>query len=169
MKEGKNDTMKEKVITIEDIPKINPNTISKIILLDGTILLVQNNSSIANEQNTKKQKDNKEIGATTNLKISKIPNSNEKPKNRFCYIEWDFPNAKEKNRSFQRNLENELKAEQNEENNKKENSREIAKNRKSKNYSFLESKHTSKNKENKDNNESKNTSGIMINNKAKLF
>ena len=30
MNEEKNDNTKEKVITIEDIPKINPNTISKM-------------------------------------------------------------------------------------------------------------------------------------------
>ena len=41
MEEEKNDSIKQKLITIEDIPKINPNTISKIILVDGTTLLVQ--------------------------------------------------------------------------------------------------------------------------------
>ena len=170
MKEDKKDNIKEKLITIEDIPKINPNTISKIILLDGTILSVQKESSRVNEQNSKKPIVNIDTGAIANFKLNHIQNSSEKPKNRFSYIEWDFPNfpnMKEKNHSFQRNIENDLKVsktEQNEDNNKKENSRDSAINRsrKSKNYSFFESKHTSKKKVNQENNESKNTSGIFV-------
>ncbi len=130
MEEEKNDSIKEKLITIEDIPKINPNTISKIILVDGTTLLVQNESSVKNNQYSKKPNINIDTGATSNLKFNQIPNSNKKSKNRFSYIEWDFPNTKGKNHSFQRNLENELRVsrtEQNEENNKKENSRQCNK------------------------------------------
>ena len=41
MKEEKNN-INEKPINIDDIPKKDPNTISKIILLDGTILVVKN-------------------------------------------------------------------------------------------------------------------------------
>lgn len=168
MKEEKKENI-EKIITIEDIQKINPNTISKIILLDGTVLTVQNEPLVTNEENSKKSDGNNDIGATTNLKLSQIPNSNKKPKNRFSYIEWDFPNTKNKNHSFQRNIENELresKTEQNEENNKKDNSRDsvLNRSRKSKNYSFYESKHISKKKEKKENNESKNTSGIISKN-----
>ena len=171
MKEEKNVYIKEKLITIEDIPKINPNTIAKIILLDGTTLLVQKESSTVDEQKSKKQELNNDKSATDNLrfKLKQIPNSNEKPKNRFSYIEWDFPGARNNNHSFQRNLENDLRVsrtEQNEDNNKKENSRDSAinRNRRTKNYAFYESKHTSKKKENKENNESKNTSGLFVKN-----
>ena len=140
MKEEKSNN-NEKSIMPEEISKIDPYIISKIILLDGTILVVQNSSILnnGNEANNNKKND---IGAENNLKSNQIPNSNKKQKNSFSYIEWDFPKNK-RNNSFQRNIENDLKVsktEQNEDNNKKENSRDSAINRsrKSKNYSFFE-------------------------------
>ena len=44
------DKIIEKTIKIEEIPKINPSTISKIILNDGTILVVEANS-MSNKEN----------------------------------------------------------------------------------------------------------------------
>jgi len=145
----------EKLITTEEIPKIDPNTIYKIILLDGTTLVVQNKASKFNDIVNDQSKDHNNIGGAINLKLNQIPNtSSKKPKGTFNYIEWDFPKANNRNNSYQRNLQNELKVskteqnenEQNEINIKeKDNARESKtnKNRKSKNYSFLESKHIS--------------------------
>ena len=176
MKEEKNN-IKEKPITIDDIQKIDASTISKIILIDGTILIVQNDFSI-NKENFKKINQNNDNGATFNLKLNQIPNSNKKQKNSFSYIEWDFPNSKLKNHSFQRNIDNldkeliESKTELNENNNNaKDNSRDSAINRsrKNKNYSFFESKHTTtKIIENNNNNTNSivnlNHKNIIINN-----
>ena len=151
MKEGKNNS-NEKSITIDDISKIDPNTISKIILLDGTILAVKNDSS-SNKENFKKINENNDFGANINLKLNQIPGSNKKQKNSFSYIEWDFPKSNLKNHSFQRNIDNlgnhliESKTELTEnKTNVKDVSRDSAINRgrKSKNYSYYESKHTSK-------------------------
>ena len=163
MKEEKSNN-NEKSIMPEEISKIDPYIISKIILLDGTILLVQNSSNLNNGNETNNNKKN-DIGAENNLKSNQIPNSNKKQKNSFSYIEWDFPKNK-RNNSFQRNIENELiqsKTEQNENTTKKDNennSRDSAINRhiKNKNYSFYESKHTKKNKSNTSDIESKNNS-----------
>ena len=176
MKEEKNN-INEKPITIDDIQKIDPSTISKIILLDGTILVVQIDFSI-NKENFKKINQNNDIGATFNLKLNQISYSNKKPKNSFSYIEWDFPNSKLKNHSFQRNIDNldkeliESKTELNENNNNaKDNSRDSAINRsrKNKNYSFFESKHTTKkiienNNDNTNINVNLNHKNIIINN-----
>ena len=143
------DKIIEKTIKIEEIPKINPKTISKIILNDGTILVVETNS-MANKEN--ELKNINDIGASDNLKTKK-------EKKLFSYVEWDFPNTK---KSFQRNSISELIAqntndnnEKNENNNKRENSRDSAINRniKIKNYSFYESKHLSNKKINNNNSE----------------
>ena len=155
MKEEKNDRIVEKSITKEEISRIDPNTIYKIILLDGSILIVQNNnSSIMGKNKNIISKNKNDIGATNNLKFNQIPNSNKKNKNSFSYVEWDFPNTK--NRAFQRNLEEELlvsktnddEKEKNENNDIRDISRDSAINRniKSKNYSFYESKHISNKK-----------------------
>ena len=159
----------EKAIKIEEIPKIDPNTISKIILNDGTILVVETNS-ISNKEN--ECKNINDIGASDNLKINQIQNNSKKEKKLFSYVEWDFPNSK---KSFQRNSESELigkntndnNNEKNENNNKRENSRDSAVNRniKSKNYSFYESKHLSNKKNNNNNSEIeyKNSSCVIKN------
>ena len=153
----------EKPIMPEEISKIDPYIISKIILLDGTILVVQNSPNLNNGNETNNYKDN-DIGGEINLKSNQIPNSNKRQKNSFSYIEWDFP-KNNRNNSFQRNIENELiqsKTEQNENTTKdnKNNSRDSALNKhiKNKNYSFYESKHTKKNKSNISDVESKNNS-----------
>ena len=62
-----NSNNKERPILPEEISKIDPYKISKIILLDGTILVVQN-SSIINKGNPKKRYQNLNIGAAINLK-----------------------------------------------------------------------------------------------------
>ena len=164
---------KEKPITPDEISKLDPSTISKIILLDGTILSVQNNTS-SFRNNLNNGKNNSNMGGSINLKLNQIQYSNTKAKNTFSYIEWDFPKSKFRNYSNQRNIVYELaesKTEQNE-NNKiiKDNSRDSALNisRKNKNYSFYESKHVSKiykkNNNNVSDKESKNISGIFIKN-----
>ena len=170
MKDENNDN-KEKPIKPDEISKIDPFTISKIILLDGTILVVQNNYSSFRNNTKNSIKNYNDMGGTINLKLNQIQNSNKKDKNSCSYIEWDFPKSKFRHYSYQRNINYELtesKTEQNE-NNKiiKDNSRDSAlnRNRKSKNYSFYESKHVSKkNNNNISDIESKNTSGIFIKN-----
>ena len=170
MKDKNNDN-KEKPIKPEEISKLDPFTISKIILLDGTILVVQNNFSSFRNNTKNSSKNTNDMGGAFNLKLNQIQNSNKKEKNSFSYIEWDFPKSKFRNYSYQRNKNYELvesKTEQNE-NNKiiKDNSRESALNRsrKNRNYSFYESKHISKkNKNDISGVESKNTSGIFIKN-----
>lgn len=163
MKEEEKNNKSEKPISPEEISKIDPYTISKIILLDGTVLSVQNNSSIIKDSSLNQLKNN-DYGATNNLKSNKIPNSNQKPKNSFSYIEWDFPKSKNRNNSYQRNIDNELKESKTEQkesnNNNREYSRDSAfnKNRKSKNYSYYESKHISKKVNNLSNTTSKNNS-----------
>ena len=148
---NKKDKIIEKTIKVEEIPKINPSTISKIILNDGTILVVETNSMENKENELKNIND---IGASDNLKTKK-------EKKLFSYVEWDFPNTK---KSYQRNSISELigqntndnnNNEKNENNNKRENSRDSAINRniKSKNYSFYESKHVSNKKNNNNNSE----------------
>ena len=145
------DKIIEKTIKIEEIPKINPRTISKIILNDGTILVVETNLMENKENEIKSIND---IGASDNLKTKK-------EKKLFSYVEWDFPNTK---KSYQRNSISELigqntndnnNNEKNENINKRENSRDSAINRniKSKNYSFYESKHISNKKNNNNNSE----------------
>ena len=154
----------------DEISKLDPFTISKIILIDGTILVVQSNySSLRNNTNNNSKNNNN--GGTINLKLNQIQNSNKKSKNTFSYIEWDFPKSKFRNYSYQRNINDELaesKTEQNENNIKvKDNSRDSALNisRKNRNYSFYESKHISKkNNNNVSDMESKNTSGIFMKN-----
>ena len=151
MKE-KNSNNKERPILPEEISKIDPYKISKIILLDGTILVVQN-SLIINVGNPKKRYQNLNIGAAINLKSNQISNNSRKEKNKFSYIEWDFPKSKYNSYSFQRNIENNLiesKTEQNE--NEYNNliidySRDSAinRNKRNRNYSFYESKHINKN------------------------
>ena len=160
------DKIIEKTIKIEEIPKINPSTISKIILNDGTILVVEANS-MSNKEN--ELKNINDIGASDNLKTKK-------EKKLFSYVEWDFPNTK---KSFQRNSISELigqntndnNNEKNENNNKRENSRDSAINRniKSKNYSFYESKHVSNKKINNNNSEIeyKNSSCFIKNDNSK--
>jgi len=161
------DKIIEKTIKIEEIPKINPSTISKIILNDGTILVVETNSMTNKENEIKNFND---IGASDNLKTKK-------EKKLFSYVEWDFPNTK---KSFQRNSISELigqntndnNNEKNENNNKRENSRDSAINRniKIKNYSFYESKHLSNKKNNNNNNseiEYKNSSCFIKNDNLK--
>ena len=148
---NKKDKIIEKTIKIEEIPKINPSTISKIILNDGTILVVETNSMENKENELKNIND---IGASDNLKTKK-------EKKLFSYVEWDFPNTK---KSYQRNSISELigqntndnnNNEKNENINKRENSRDsaIKRNIKSKNYSFYESKHVSNKKKNNNNSE----------------
>lgn len=65
------DKIIEKTIKIEEIPKINPSTISKIILNDGTILVVEANS-MSNKEN--ELKNINDIGASDNLKTKKKKN-----------------------------------------------------------------------------------------------
>ena len=151
MKEEKNN-INEKPINIDDIPKIDPNTISKIILLDGTILVVKNHS-VSNKEKFKKINNINDFGANFNFKLNQIPGSNKKQKNTFSYIEWDFPKSNLRNHSFQRNLDKldnqliESKTELTENNtNIKDVSRDSAINRgrKNKNYSYYESKHIKK-------------------------
>ena len=160
------DKIIEKTIKIEEIPKINPNTISKIILNDGTILVVEANSMKNKENELKNIND---IGVDDNLKTKK-------EKKLFSYVEWDFPNTK---KLFQRNSISELigqdtndnNNEKNENNNKRDNSRDSAINRniKSKNYSFYESKHLSNKKNNNNNSEVeyKNSSCLIKNDNFK--
>ena len=164
MKEEKSNNNKEKPIMPEEISKIDPFTISKIILLDGTVLVVQNSS--INKGNQKNHYQNLDIGAAINLKSNQIQNSSKKQKNKSSYIEWDFPQSKYRNNSYQRNIGNDLmesKTEQNENSNTiKNNSRESAINRniRNKNYSYYESKHTKKKSNNNSDIELKNTSGF---------
>ena len=151
MKEEKNNN-NEIEITPEEISNIDPLTISKIILSDGTILKVQKNASTMKE-NFNIFNENNEVGGTFNLKFNQIPNSSKKSKNTYSYVEWDFPKSKYRDSTYQRNKENKLgfeefesKTEQIDNNNNKDNSRDSAinKNRKNKNYSYYESKHISK-------------------------
>ena len=160
----------EKPINPDEISKLDPFTISKIVLIDGTILVVQKKYS-SFKNNPKNNSKNNNNGGTINLKFNQIQNSNKKSKNIFSYIEWDFPKSKFRNYSYQRNINYELvesKTEQNENHIKvKDISRDNPLNRniKNRNYSFYESKHISnKNNNNVSDIESKNISGIFIKN-----
>ena len=166
MKEEKNN-INEIEITPEEISNIDPLTISKIILSDGTILKVQKNSSTMKE-NSKNLNNNNDFGGLFNLKSNQNTNSYKKSKHSYSYVEWDFPKSKYKDYTHQRNIENKLmesKTEQNDNNNMNDNSRDSAlnKNRKSKNYSYFESKHISKKNNSKTPKEQRSTSENLKN------
>jgi len=146
----------EKIISPEEVSNIDPMTISKIELLDGTIIKVQK-YILKNKDIEKKEQNNKEIGAITNLKLNHISNSYKKPENTFSYKEWDFPVTTTKNLTFRKKLEelsniklNIQEKQQFDQNINSEGENMVNCQMPRNNYSFYESKHvSSKNKDNK--------------------
>ena len=103
MKESKN-KRKIKIITPQEVSNIDPFTISKIELLDGTVIKVQKYIYVKKEI-LKIDPISIESGAITNLKLNHISNSYKKPRPTYPNIEWDFPDSKTKNLSYVQNLE----------------------------------------------------------------
>ena len=160
-----NNNKNERIIDPEQISKIDPYTISKIILLDGTILVVQKNMALIKEKSISQIQNNNDFGVSINIKLNQNSSNDNKAKNHFSYIEWDFPKSKNSNYSFYRNIHRDLKISKTDQkdsnNNVRDNIKESNINNKSNNYSFYESKHISKKNFGSD---SKNIYGILIKN-----